>query len=114
MDLGTGVFGTVTQDQLLEDSYVISGLAEGRITYRHALMPPPGDLLYVFEIGYPVAEAETFNDVVERMSASFRIAGRYEERIPSPQVLGTPPESGQDLIRDLLVAQFRELLERLP
>jgi hypothetical protein len=111
MDLDTGVFGTVTQDRLTADGYVIEGQNEGNITYRRAMMPAPGDVLYVFEISYPAAEAAHFGPVVERMASSFRITSddAHDAAVPDPS-----QETGQDGLRELLDAQLRRLREGLP
>jgi len=112
MDLGTGVFGRITENRLSRYDYILAGQAEDRFTYRRALMPPPGDVLYVFEISYPAAENATFGPVIERMAESFELrtpGGGEDIRVPSEGV-----DTPSDPVVQMLTDELRALLERLP
>ncbi len=112
MDIGTGVFGRITENRLSRYDYVLSGQAEDRFTYRRALMPPPGDVLYVFEVSYPAAEEATFGPVLGRMAESFGLASEESgETLPAP---GATEVSPPDPVLQILTDELRALLERLP
>ncbi len=110
MDLSTGVFGRVTENRLEPGAFTLAGVNAGQVTFRRALLPPPGDVLYVFEIGYPEVEADLFAGLAARMAQSFALTGARAGAAPA--LPGNP--AADDPIARLLAEELRALAGRLP
>jgi uncharacterized protein YraI len=116
MDLATGVFGRLTENRLGRSEFILAGVNAGRVTLRRALLPPPGDVLHVFEISYPEAESSLFAAVAARMAASFTVAGGAAVGAGAAGEGAAQPvgPAAADPLAELLGEELRALAERLP
>ncbi len=112
MDIGTGVFGRITENRLSRYDYVLSGQAEIALPIAALSCRLRAMSCMSSRSAIPAAEEATFGPVLGRMAESFGLASEESgETLPAPRRdRGFTARS----VLQILTDELRALLERLP